>query len=97
MKNGSLMHAKETGETWQDLGSIGSFQGVLNPPTGLSVFEVFVIPILLYECETWILTPALLSKLEKLQSEIGKRILKHVTEYFCMAKEHGVQWQLDGN
>ena len=58
------------------LGSIGSFQGVLNPLTGLSVFEVFVIPILLYGCETWILTPALLSKLEKLQSEIGKRILK---------------------
>ena len=40
------------------------------------MFEVFVIPILLYGCETWILTPALLSKLEKLQSEIGKRILK---------------------
>ena len=34
------------------LGSIGSFQGVLNPLTGLSVFEVFVIPILLYGCET---------------------------------------------
>ena len=51
------------------LGSIGSFQGVLNPLTGLSVFEVFVIPILLYGCETWILTPTLLSKLEKLQSE----------------------------
>ena len=40
------------------------------------MFEVFVIPILLYGCETWILTPALQSKLEKLQSEIGKRILK---------------------
>ena len=57
------------------LGSIGSFQGVLNPLTGLNVFEVFVIPILLYGCETWILTPALLSKFEKLRSEV-KRILK---------------------
>ena len=54
------------------LGSIGSFQGVLNPLTGRSAFEVFVITVLLYGCETWILTPALLSKLEKLQSEIGK-------------------------
>ena len=35
------------------LGSIGSFQDVLNPLTGLSVFEVFVIPILLYGCETY--------------------------------------------
>ena len=52
------------------------FQGVLNPLTGRSAFEVFVIPVLLYGCETWILTPALLSKLEKLQSEIGKQILK---------------------
>lgn len=48
------------------------FQGVLNPLTGRSAFEVFVIPVLLYGCETWILTPALLSKLEKLESEIGK-------------------------
>ena len=53
------------------LGSIGSFHGVLNPLTGLSAFEVFLIPVLLYGCETWILTPALLSKLEKLESEIG--------------------------
>ena len=48
----------------------------LNPLSGLSIFEVFVVPILLYECETCLLTPALLSKLEKLQSEIGKHILK---------------------
>ena len=42
------------------LGFIGSFRGVLNPLTGLSVFEVFVVPILLYGYETWILTPTLL-------------------------------------
>ena len=40
------------------------------------MFEVFIIPILLYGCETWILTPAPLSKFEKLLSEVGKRILK---------------------
>ena len=40
------------------------------------MFEVFVVPILLCGCETWILTPVLLAKIEKLQSEIGNRILK---------------------
>ena len=53
-------------------GALGSFQGKSNPLTGRSIF---VIPILLYGCETWILTPALTTKLEKFQSEIGKRIL----------------------
>ena len=38
--------------------------------------SIFVIPILLYGCETWILTPALTTKLKKFQSEIGKRILR---------------------
>ena len=61
------------------LGSIGSFQGVLNPLTGLSVFEVFVIPILLYGCETWILTPALLLKLET------KNFLTKITNDLVMA------------
>jgi hypothetical protein len=54
-------------------GALGSFQGKSNPLTGRSIF---VIPILLYGCETWILTPALTTKLEKFQSEIGKRILR---------------------
>ena len=57
-------------------GALGSFQGKSNPLTGRSIFEVFVILILLYGCETWILTPALATKLEKFQSEIGKRILR---------------------
>ena len=37
------------------LGSIGAFHGRLNPLTGRSLFETFVIPTLLYGCETWIL------------------------------------------
>ena len=58
------------------LGSIGCFQGKTNPLTSKSVFEIFVIPTLLYGCETWILTDALVSKLENFQSEIGRHILK---------------------
>ena len=58
------------------LGSIGSFLGKLNPLSARSVYEIFVITVLLYGCETWILTSPLLNKLEKFQSEIGRRILK---------------------
>ena len=57
------------------LGSIGAFHGRLNPLTGRSLFETFVIPNLLYGCETWILTESLYDILEFFQAEIGKRIL----------------------
>ena len=40
------------------------------------MYEIFVITVLLYGCETWILTSPLLNKLEKFQSGIGRRILK---------------------
>ena len=57
-------------------GLLGSFPGKCNPLTGRSIFEIFVIPVLLYGCESWVLTPPLMGKLEKFQSEIGKRILR---------------------
>ena len=56
------------------LGSIGPFHGRLNPLTGRSLFETFVVPILLYGCETWILSESHLRTLESFQAEIGKRI-----------------------
>ena len=56
-------------------GSLGSFHGKLNPLSARSIFEIFVIPVLLYGCETWILTPILMTKLEKFQAEIGRRLL----------------------
>ena len=34
------------------LGSIGAFHGRLNPLTCRSLFETFVVPTMLYECET---------------------------------------------
>ena len=40
--------------------------------TGRSLFETFVVPILLYGCETWILSE---SHHESFQVEIGKSIL----------------------
>ena len=46
-----------------------------NPFTGLSFFETFVVPILLYGCETWILSDSHFITLESFQAEVGKRIL----------------------
>ena len=48
---------------------------MLNPLTGRSLFETFVIPTLLYGCETWILTKSIYNILESFQAEIGKWIL----------------------
>ena len=57
------------------LGSIGAFHGRLNPLTGRSLFETFVVPTMLYGCETWILSETHIRMLESFQAEIGKRIL----------------------
>ena len=57
------------------LGSIETFNGKLNRLTGRSLFETFVVPILLYGCETWILSESHVHTLESFQAEIGKRIL----------------------
>jgi hypothetical protein len=37
------------------LGSLGAFQGKLNPLSSSSIFVTCILPILLYGCETWIL------------------------------------------
>ena len=43
------------------LGSIGAYRGALNPLSGRSLFSTFVLPILLYGSENWILTESLLT------------------------------------
>jgi hypothetical protein len=62
------------------LGSIGAFHGRLNPLIGRSLFETFVVPTMLYGCETWILSESHLHILESFQAEIGKHILG-ITNY----------------
>ena len=57
-------------------GSIGVFQGNICPLSSKSVLECCVIPVLLYGCKNWILTEPLCQKLESLQSELVKRMLK---------------------
>ncbi len=57
------------------LGSIGAFQGSLNPLTASSIFLIYVLPVLLYGCEAWFLSSHLITKLDQFQAEIGRRIL----------------------
>ena len=74
------------------LGSMGAFQGRLNPLTGSSLFEIFVVPTMLFGCKTWILTESHISSLESFQAEIGKRILglsKHHSNLFTLI---GLHW-----
>ena len=52
------------------------FGGLLNPLSGKAIFEIYVLPVLFYGSENWILNTSLLSKLEYFQGEIGCRILK---------------------
>ena len=48
-------------------GSIGVFQGDTSPLSSREVIESCVMPVLLYGSENWILTEALLKKLEAFQ------------------------------
>ena len=68
--------AKPVGHCLPLARSIGAYQGALNPLSERSLFSTFVLPILLYGCENWVLTKSLLSTLEKFQVEIGRRILR---------------------
>ena len=57
-------------------GSLGVFQGSLNPLSSASVIDCCVLSVLLYGAENWILTPVLLDRLEKFQGELAKRVLR---------------------
>ena len=59
------------------LGSTGVYHGKLNPLSSSSIFESFVLPVLLYGCETWMLDATCIQALDRFQCEIGRRISKH--------------------
>ena len=73
-------------------GAIGAFDGQLNPLSGRAIFEVCVIPVLLYNCENWFLTESLLVKLEAFQAEIGRRILKISPFHSARAVRLALNW-----
>ena len=57
-------------------GSVGTFQGVLNPASSKSVIETCLMPALLYGCENWILIERLINQLNSFVGELAKRCLR---------------------
>ena len=66
---------KKARRAFFNFGSIGVFQGSLNPLSLVSVIETCVMPVLLYGAESCILTSELLKRLESFQEELAKRVL----------------------
>ena len=68
------------------------FEGNLNPLSGRSLFEVCVVPILLYGCENWQLTSTLVCQQESFQGEIGRRILKLTPYHSIYSSRVALRW-----
>ena len=68
------------------------FGGLLNPLSGKAIFEIYVLPVLVYSSENWILNTSLLSKLEHFQGEIGRRILKFPRYHSILSCTILLQW-----
>ena len=68
------------------------FHGKLNPLSGSSIFETYIIPILLYGCETWLLNSTCLQTLEQFQCELGRQILKLSNHHANDAVRIGLHW-----
>jgi len=66
---------KKARRAFFNFGSIGVFQGSLNPLSSATVIETCVMPILLYGAGNWIFTSELLKRLESFQGELAKRVL----------------------
>ena len=64
----------------------------MNPLTGRSLFETFVVSTMLYGCETWILSESHFDILESFQAEIGKRILGVSKYYSNTSTLIGLHW-----
>ena len=67
---------KKARQAFFHYGSIGAFQGDPSPLSSRSILDACVMPILLYGCENWLMTHALMEKVESFQAELAKRVLK---------------------
>ena len=54
-------------------GNLGAFQGDLSPLSTRSIIETYVMPVLLFGCENWILSK---TNLESFFGELTKRALR---------------------
>ena len=62
-------------------GSIGAFQGDLNPLSNKSIINTCVMPVLLSGCENWVLSGDCLDLLESFVGEVAKRSLKWLNHF----------------
>ena len=85
-------NVKKARKAFFALGSLGAFQGDLNPLSTCSIFETCVLPILLYGCETWLLDSSCLAVLESFQCETGRRILRLPKHHSGNAVRIGLHW-----
>ena len=69
-------NVKKARRAFFSYGSMGAFQGDLNPLSSKSIIESCVMPILLFGCENWILSETCLHTLEAFLGELAKRALK---------------------
>lgn len=65
-------------------GAMGAYHGKLNPLSGRAIFETCILPILMYGCENWFVSDAILKKLDSFQSEVGRRIT-------CLSRHHSTR------
>ena len=73
--------------------SVFAFQGNLSPLASSSIFQLCVLPILLYGVENWIISPESLQQLESFQGEVAKRILKLPRWYSNTAACLALDWK----
>ena len=73
-------------------GAMGTFHGQLNPISAKSIYEVCVVPVLLFGSENWILTDSTLRLLESFQGEVGRRILKLSKHHSSLSTRLGLRW-----
>ena len=74
------------------LGSTGCFLGYSNPLSAREIVEICVIPTSLYGAENWILDDFSLNLLERLQAELGRRILKLSKHHSILSTIIGLSW-----
>ena len=73
-------------------GSMGVFQGHLNPLSSRSVVETCVMSVLLFGSESWYLSDTALDGLERFQGWIGKRILRLTCFHSNTTVHIGLDW-----
>ena len=73
-------------------GPMGAFHGQLNPISAKSIYEICVVPVLLFGCENWILTDSILRLLESFQGQIGHCILKLSKHDFTLSTHLALRW-----